>query len=70
MLKGIWFGWRVKRMGCAFRGLQQGWQLTWQKLELRKPVSINCFKLYRQLKKHQAISLEQIQINLQQLSAN
>ena len=70
MVKGLLFGLRVKRLGYVFQGLFNGFRLTREQLNLRQPVSFNCFKLYRQLKKNRAVALDRIRFNLQQLSAN
>lgn len=70
ILKGIIFGLKVGRLQYVFPGFINGFQLISQKLEMRQPVSFRCFQLYRQLKKSQAISLEEIKFQLNNLAVN
>jgi len=70
ILKGIAFGLRAGRLQYVFPGFINGFQLIAQKLEMRQPVSLSCFQLYRLLKKKQAISLEKIKFKLDNLAVN
>ena len=70
IFKGIVFGLRVRRLQYVFPGFIHGFKLISQKLEMRQPVSLKCFQLYRQLKKNQAISLEKIKFKLNNLAVN
>lgn len=70
ILNGLLFGLRVGRLQYVFPGFIRGFQLIYQKLEMRQPVSLSCFQLYRQLKKKQAISLEKITFKLNNLAVS
>ena len=66
--KGIYFGLKVKRLNYVFQGIFSGFKLIFQGYNIRQPVSIKCFQVYRQLKKQQAISLLKISSKLQYLA--
>ena len=53
---------QVQRPHYMFQGLLNGLKLILKQSKIRHPVSLNCFKLYRQLKKNQALPLNRLQV--------
>ena len=64
-VKGILFGIQVSRINNMILGFYQGWKLIWRYRQMRFPVDIQCFLLYRKLKKEMSVPLSQIQFYFQ-----
>ena len=60
LFKGFVFGVKVKRPLYMMRGFYRGFKLIFNRLNIRKPVSSQCFQVYRLLKKKQVMPLSQI----------
>lgn len=63
-LKGIYFGFKVRRPLYASKGLFQGYCELFKNINLRDPVNINCYKLFRILKKSEPLALDQVRLLL------
>jgi glycosyltransferase involved in cell wall biosynthesis len=61
LCKGFIFGLRVKRPWYMLHGFYHGFKLIFDLPNIRKPVKLQCFQLYRFLKKNKAKSLSEIQ---------
>ncbi|MDJ0568963.1 MAG: glycosyltransferase [Pleurocapsa sp. MO_192.B19] len=70
IFKGIVFGFKVQRYFYVFQGFFNGLKVIFQQSNIRQPVSLRCFKLYRNLKKYQAISFNKIKLSLEKISLN
>ncbi len=60
-VKGIIFGIREKRLGNMFKGIIQGYKLALTKSNLRDPVPLKCFQLFRLLLHSKDVPLSQIE---------
>ncbi|MBE9166970.1 glycosyltransferase family 2 protein [Pleurocapsales cyanobacterium LEGE 06147] len=64
-IKGIFYGLKVTRLDNMLQGFYQGWQLILNHQQIRFPVDIDCFLLYRQLKKETALPFSQVKFYFQ-----
>ncbi len=59
-LKGLWFGLKVGRLGNALSGFASGYRLAVECADARTPVSDDCFRLFRTLKKRQQVGFAEV----------
>lgn len=58
--KGTLYGIKVRRIGNMLRGFYQGYSFIFNYTKKRYPIDVDCFKVYRTLKKRESVALTQV----------